>query len=205
MPHGFKRPFVGTAGPAQFVSTAVSKKVRKASVIVRDLITTNLDQGTGSNVASTTLYRCGQIQSTSGAPSGEFVVDACTMVRFIFNGNIIVTEDVTVTNSVTSIFIVVARVEAGNNLVTRFLGSDNQLLTSSFSDTENIFYSSAHALGTPSTTSSARETIKLEIDMKAKRKLTTGDSIVMFTYTVSDVGTTNQECAVVGVSTVIAV
>ncbi len=174
-------------------------------MIVRDIVQTNLDVGTGSNALSTTLFRCGQIVDNVGAPVSEFVADACTMVRFIFNGGCLVETPLDATRSSTTVFIVVARVEAGNNLVTRFRVNDNELLTSSFTNVEDIFYSNAFPMRTPQDIAAGAQTVLINIDMKAKRKLNTGDSIVMFTYTAADAGTVSQNIRISGVSTVIAV
>ena len=206
MPHGTKRAFEGAqgGGPAQFVKTTTRKKVRKGIVIVRDAIQTNMDVGTGSNALSTTLFRCGQVVTNVGVAVSEFVADSCTMVRFIFNGGVMVEEVATTPRSSTTLFMVAARVEAGNNLVTRFRVNDNELLTSSFSNTEDIFYSNAIPLATPETSGAGRMTVPINIDMKAKRRLDTGDAIVLFTWTASDAGTTDQTVRVSGVGTVIA-
>ncbi len=191
-------------GPSQFMQTTTRKKVRKMIMIVRDAIVTNMDVGTGDNAVSTTLFRCGQIVTNTGSVVSEFVADSCTMVRFIFNGGALVEEIATTPRSSTTLFIVVARVEAGNNLVTRFRVNDNELITSSFTNVEDIFYSNAIPLRTPETSSATAPTVPIVIDMKAKRRLNTGDSIVMYTWSASDAGTSNQTIRVSGISTVIA-
>ncbi len=202
-----KRPFAagpGTPFPHATIGR-VTRKVRKANVLVLDLITNALDNGVGANVQTTTLFRCGQVVSDTGAPAAEFVNDACTMVRFIFQGGVMSAAPVDVTISIAACFIVVARVEAGNNMVTRFRDIDNQLLMTAFSDSENIFYSRIVNVSTPQTSSANRDEVPILIDMKAKRKLNTGDSIVMFTYTTNRAGSPNQDVFVSGVSTVIAI
>lgn len=112
---------------------------------------------------------------------------------------------VNTTISVSNVFIVVARVEAQSSLIQVLRGADNEFLTQSLADTENIFYSGCFPIATPSTTSAYPYVMPISIDMKAKRKMTTNDSIVMFTYTSSVVGTSDQDCIVSGVSTVIAI
>ncbi len=192
-------------GPSQFVTRPVRKAVRKASIIVSELIINNLDQGTGSNVITSTLFRCGEVVGTTGAPGGEFVNDACTMVRFIFNGGCISMAPVDATVSIGTVFVVVARVENATNIISRFRIGDNELLTSAFSDSENIFYSGGFLVASPTTTSATRVHVPIIIDMKAKRKLNTGDAIVMFCFTRTDAGTANADVKVAGVSTVIAI
>ncbi len=191
-------------GPTQFVQQAVRKKVRKGITIVRDAVQTNMDVGTGANALTTTLFRCGQVVTNVGAVVSEFVNDSCTMVRFIYNGGFVVEEASNVGPSVTTIFTVVARVEAGNNLVTRFRVNDNELITSSFSNVEDIFYSGAMPLRTAESNSASPGSVKLNIDMKAKRRLNTGDAIVMFNWSASDAGNSNQTIRCSGVATVIA-
>ncbi len=203
----FKRARVASpvAGPSQPIVAVSRRKVRKASVIVAESVTSNITVGSGSAVASTVLFRCGEVVSTSGAPQSTFVNEACTMVRFIFNGGIMCSNAVAVTNSIGCVFMVVARIEAGSNLVTRLRVADNDILTTAFTDSENIFFSGCWPYQAPQTTSQARTIMPIKIDMKAKRKLNTGDSIIMFTYTGTFTGTANIDVLTCGVSTVIAI
>ena len=78
-----------------------AQKVKKQLTIVSDVIATDLDEGTGANVRSTTLFRCGAVVGITGAPSGELVTDACTTKRIIFNGGVMGTAAIAGTTPVT--------------------------------------------------------------------------------------------------------
>lgn len=190
---------------APIVAVPARRPVRKANIIVNELVTDDIDIGTGANVKTTTLYRCGAVTSATGAPTGNFVNDACTMVRFIFNGGFTAGQVQTSAYTIETLFMVVARVEV--SLVASFNAGDNEFLTQSLQDTENIFFSGAWPVHFPTTTTSATGTVMhgITIDMKAKRKLNIGDTIVMYTFMKNLIGTTNTNIAVTGVSTIIAV
>ncbi len=193
------------ASTGPIVQAPVRRAVKKTAVIVGDNVVTNITVGVGTNVASTTLYRCGEVVSGTGAPQSQFVNDSCTMVRFIFNGGYMCSGAVDVTNSIGTLFVVAARVKKNTSITERFRGTDNELLTTSFADMESIFYSGAFPYQAPQTTSQARTIVPLAIDMKAKRKMATGDTIVLFCWTVSLLGTASVDCFFTGVGTVIAI
>ncbi len=196
----------GAAGGASvFIAKPVRKAVRKSNVIVAENLLVNVVVGVGTNIATTTLFRCGQVMTNTGAPTGNIVTDSCTMVRFIFNGGFVCSNIINATISVTTLFIVVARVEALSSLIQILRTADNEFLTSNMAENENIFYSGAFPLMTRANDGSSAVTVPISIDMKAKRKMNTGDTITMFAYTAQLVGSTNQDIALTGVSTVIAI
>ncbi len=195
------------ASAAVHVTVPVRKPVRKAIVIVRDLITSDMDVSVGANAKTTTLYRCGAVMTNVGAPTGDFVNDSCTMVRFIFNGGIVPANVVQTSLTAKTVFIVVARIET--SLKAAFRTADNEFLTASLQDVENIFYSGAFPVFVPqqitATGCYSVPMMPISIDMKAKRKMNIGDSIVMYTFMDTDTGVSSTDVLVSGVATVIAI
>ncbi len=198
-------PQPASAGASVFVTKPVRKAIRKANVIVNELIVSDITVGVGTNVATTVLFRCGQVMTSTGAPTGNNVIDSCTMVRFIFNGGFLAANASNLTISIVNLYVVVARIEANSSLIQVLRTEDNEFLTTNMADNENIFYSAVFPLMTRANDGAAATTTALSIDMKAKRKMNTGDTIMLFAYTKRMVGTTDQDVAFAGVSTVIAI
>lgn len=190
--------------PTYVTSRTGNRKVRKQIVVVNNNVSTNLDPGTGSNVQSTILFRCGAVQTIAGAATGNLVESACTTKRLIFNGGAIIAENTVV--STQRLFVVVMRVESSTSVVAGFKGVGAEWLRASASDTEDIVYAGSWPMK-PENASGQSTTatyVPINYDMKAKRKLNTGDSIIMFSYTLNIAGTANLDTSLVGVSTIIA-
>ena len=106
------------------------------------------------------------------------------------------------------VFIVIMKEESGATSIDTFGGTDNELLMTGFRKVEQVVYSGSWPVAAPrgdgSNVVANSQFVPINIDMKAKRKLSTGDTIQMYMYMTTPSGTGDSNCIVAGCSTVIA-